>query len=268
MRRFFRFVLMAMILIVVGLMSALTAMRVAIHGRETTVPSFVKLSTAEAERTAVTNGLSIVLEGQFYSNDVPEGRIVSQMPPAGSVVRRGWRVRLAQSLGQQRVIIPNVVGESPRAAELNVRQRGLELGTIAEVHLANAPADQIVAQSPPPNAAGVQSPKLDVLTAVAPEPQPFVMPNFIGRPFSEVAAAIQAAGFKIAHVSLPTNAAGNSAPVIPGAKDANASPMLVTHQIPAAGQKVTPDTPITLEVGQPVPPAVTQPAQPAAQASH
>src|SRR5689334_2842614 len=108
MKKFFRFVLMTMVLIAVGLMSALTAMRVAIHGRETTVPSFLKLSPAEAERTAFTNGLSVVLEGLFYSNDIPEGRIVSQMPPPGTRVRRGWRVRLAQSLGQQRVIIPNV----------------------------------------------------------------------------------------------------------------------------------------------------------------
>jgi beta-lactam-binding protein with PASTA domain len=247
MRSFFRFVLMAMILIAVGLMSALTAMRVAIHGRETTVPNFVRLSAAEAERTAVTNGLSVVLEGQFYSSDIPEGRIVSQMPPPGTRVRRGWRVRLAQSLGTQRVIIPNVIGQSPRAAELNVRQRGLEIGSAAQIHLPNAPADQIIAQSPTPNAAGVQSPKLNFITA-APEPQQYVMPNFVGRPFSEVATVIEVAGFKIGHVSSAPSSLGGTASLAPASKDASATPVIVTRQAPSAGQKVTPETPIELEV--------------------
>lgn len=248
MRKFFRFVLMAMVLIVVGLMSALTAMRVAIHGRETTVPNFVKLSTAEAERTAVSSGLSIMLEGQFYSSDVAEGRIVSQQPPLGTRVRRGWRVRLAQSLGPQRVVIPNVVGESPRAAEINVRQRGLELGPIAQAHLPNAPTDQIIAQSPPPNAEGVQSPKLNVLIAAEPEPQAFVMPNFVGRPLTEATTIIEQAGF-IAHVAaqLPSAGATTQSPSQP-ANNAVATVTLVTHQSPAAGQKITAGTPITLEV--------------------
>jgi eukaryotic-like serine/threonine-protein kinase len=249
MRKFFRFVLMAMILIAVGLMSALTAMRVAIHGRETTVPNFVKLTPSEAERTAMTNGLAVAMEGQFYSNDIPEGHVISQMPPPGSRVRRGWRVRLAQSLGPQRVVIPDVLGQSPRAAELNVRQRGLELGDVAQIHLQDAPADQIIAQSPPPNAVGVQSPKLNVLIAAEPELQSYVMPNFVGHPLSEAAVAIEAAGFKIAHIgTAPAPANGSPASPAPLAKDSITTLTIVTRQTPSAGQKVTADTPIELEV--------------------
>jgi len=232
-----------MILVAVGLMSALTAMRVAIHGRETTVPSFIKLTPSEAERTAMTNGLSVALEGQFYSIDIPEGRVISQVPPPGSRVRRGWRVRLAQSLGPQRVVIPDVIGQSPRAAELNVRQRGLELGDVAQIHLPDAPADQIIAQSPPPNAVGVQSPKLDVLTAAEATPQEYVMPNFVGRSLSEAAATIEAAGFKIAHVGTAQPTPNDTAP-----NGSIATTTVISKQTPSAGQKVTSDTPIMLEV--------------------
>jgi beta-lactam-binding protein with PASTA domain len=250
MRKFFRLVLMAMILIAVGLMSALTAMRVAIHGRETTVPNFVKLTPPEAQRTAITNGLSVAMEGQFYSTDIAEGHIVSQMPPPGTRVRRGWRVRLAQSLGPQRVVIPSVIGESSRAAELNLRQRGLELGDVAQIHLPDAPADQIIAQSPPPNAVGIQSPKLNVLIAAEPEPQEFVMPNFVGRPLSETATAIEAAGFKISHVGTAQVPPANGVPPTPAppAKDSITTTTVITRQTPAAGQKVTSETPIELEV--------------------
>jgi len=250
MRKFFRFVMMTLVLVTVGVMSALTAMRVAIHGRETTVPNFVKLNALEAEKLAGNSGLAVNIDGQFYSADIPEGRIVSQQPPPGTRVRRGWRVRLAQSLGVQRVMIPDVQGQSPRAAELNVRQRGLEIDTVAEAHLPDEPAEQVVSQSPPPAAVGVQSPKVSVLLASEPEPVMFVMPNFVGRPLSEAAATIDQAGFKLEHVQT---ADAISPPPTTGAAP-TASPItattLVVRQNPAAGQKIPADAKITLVVSR------------------
>ncbi len=253
MRKFFRFVLMSLVLVVVGVMSALTAMRVAIHGREVTVPNFVKLSAAEAERVADRNGLEATMEGQFYSADVPEGKVVSQQPPAGTRVRRGWRVRLAQSLGVQRVNIPDVQGQSPRAAELNVRQRGLEIDTIAEVRIPEAPTEQVIAQSPPPSATGVQSPKMALLVASAPEPPSFVMPNFVGHSLADASASIEQAGFKLAQVKTAAAAAAptNGSPV-PNLASANSitTTTVVIHQSPTPGQKISSDTPIVLEVSR------------------
>src|SRR5512138_2859011 len=131
MRTVFRYALLALIMLSVMLLSALTAMRLAIHGREVAVPRLVDLNPADAEELALRNGLLLQVESQFFSADVPEGRIISQAPAAGARVRRGWRVRVAESLGPQRAVIPNVVGQSPRAAELNLQRRGLELGTVA-----------------------------------------------------------------------------------------------------------------------------------------
>jgi eukaryotic-like serine/threonine-protein kinase len=244
MRKLFRILLMVMILVVVALMSALTAMRVAIHGRETTVPNFVKLSPSEAERVALGSGLQVSLEGQFYSADVPESKIVSQTPPPGARVRRGWRVRLAQSLGPQRVTIPDVVGQSRRAAELNVRQRGMDIATVAVAHLPqNLPTEQVVAQSPPASAQGVQSPKMNVLVAAQPAPVEYVMPNFVGRPLADAQAAIEQAGFKLQAVRTAQMPAS-----LPPGKEAPQSNPIVTAQTPAFGQKITNETLIYLEV--------------------
>jgi len=50
MRQFFRMLLLALVLMTVALISALTAMRLAIHGREVAIPKVVGMSPAEAER--------------------------------------------------------------------------------------------------------------------------------------------------------------------------------------------------------------------------
>ena len=88
MRAFFRFVLLALVLVIVAMASALTAMRIAIHGREVIVPKLVGLTPSQAERLALQNGLLIDTENRFYSTEVPEGRILSQTPQPGTKVRR------------------------------------------------------------------------------------------------------------------------------------------------------------------------------------
>src|SRR5258708_25142616 len=160
MRQFFRMLLLALVLMTVALVSALTAMRLAIHGREVTIPKLVGMSPLEAERAGAASGLLVVVERQFYSADIPEGKVMTQMPPPGVKVRRGWSIPAAQSLGPQRVAIPNVTGGSERVAELNIRRRGLSLGSIARVSFPDLPPDPVISQSPPPNATGVAAPNI------------------------------------------------------------------------------------------------------------
>src|SRR3989441_10962404 len=127
MKSFIRFAFLALVLVMVALVSALTAMRFAIHGQEVAVPGVIGMSPAEADRAVAGLGLQIEIERQYYSPQIAEGRIMSQLPLPGTKVRRGWQVRVAQSLGPIRVAIPDVTGQSQRAAELNVKRRGLEL---------------------------------------------------------------------------------------------------------------------------------------------
>jgi eukaryotic-like serine/threonine-protein kinase len=241
MRGFFRFLLLGLVLLIVAMTSALTAMRIAIHGREVVVPKLVGLTPPQAERLAQQNGLLVEIENHFYSADIPQGRILSQEPFAGEKVRRGWRVRLAESLGPQHVVIPDVVGQSSRAAEINLRRRGLEPGTIAYAHLPGQPQDQVIAQNPPPAAVGVASPRLNMLLALTPEPLAFVMPNLVGRHLSDAARAIQDAGLKLGNV--------HTAAVDVTASNAG-GPTIVSRQSPSAGQKVAAGSSVELEVAK------------------
>ncbi len=235
MRTILRYALLGLVLLTVMLVSALTAMRLAIHGREVAVPRLVGLAPAEAERLALNNGLLLQIESHFFSAAVPAGRIVSQSPLPGARVRRGWRVRVAESMGPQRFTIPNVVGQSARAAELNLRRRGLELGTVAVAHLPDLPPNQIVAQSPSANASGVASPKIDLLATAPPQDQQYVMPYFVGRPLAEVARIIADAGLKL----------GTLRPVPNGGP-----PRTIVGQTPAAGQRVASGASINFDVAQ------------------
>jgi eukaryotic-like serine/threonine-protein kinase len=247
MRQFFRMLLLTLVLMTVALVSALTAMRLAIHGREVTIPKLVGMSPFEAERVGAASGLLVVVEREFYSADVPEGKIMTQMPPPGAKVRRGWSIRVAQSLGLQRVAIPDVTGESERAAELNIRRRGLALGSVAQVSLPDSPEDRVISQSPPANASGIAAPKIHLLVSAGPEPASYVMPNLTGQPLGSATLTLQDAGMRVGKVSMVPAPSGETqaAPVAP--TEPNPASMIVT-QTPPPGQKIAAGTAVNVEV--------------------
>ncbi len=243
--------LLVLVLMTVALISALTAMQLAIHGREVAIPKLVGMGPLEAERAGAALGLQVVVERQFYSADVPEGKIMTQMPPPGTTVRRGWAVRLAQSLGPQRVAIPDVTGGSERVAELNIRRRGLTLGSIAHVSLPDGTLDQVISQSPPANASGVAAPKISLLVSDGAELAIYVMPNLTGQPLGSAMLALQDAGIKVGKVSvLPPPAQGDSqaAPVAPSAVSEPSAASMIVTQDPAPGQKIAAGGAVNFEV--------------------
>ena len=245
--------MLGLVLVMVALMAALTTMRLAIHGQEVAVPAIVGLAPAEAERKLAPLGLPIDIERQYYSPQIPAGRIMSQLPLPGTKVRRGWSVRVAQSLGPMKIAIPDVKGESERAAELNIERRGLDVVSQAEVRIADAPTDQVLAQSPPANATQIAAPKISLLVSEAADPVAFVMPSFVGQPLGSVSRAVQDAGFRVGNVTVAAAApdVGGDVAGVPAVAAAppEASPAsIVVSQMPAAGQKILAGAAVNFEV--------------------
>lgn len=250
-----RFAMVALVLVIVAMVSGLTAMRLAIHGQEVAVPALVGMSPVDAERTAQGLGLQMSIERQYYSPQIAEGKIMSQLPLPGTKVRHGWQVRVAQSLGPTRVAIPDVTGQSEHAAELNIRRRGLDVASMAEVEEPGIPADQVIAQNPRADATQVLAPKISLLVTAPPETQAFVMPSFVGQPLGSVSRTLQDAGFRLGNVSM----AAVEAPAADAAAPAVTTPVpetpaqpspasIVVSQTPGAGQKVVAGTAVNFEV--------------------
>jgi eukaryotic-like serine/threonine-protein kinase len=240
MKSLFRFALLALMLLVVALVSALTTMRLAIHVREVSVPDLVGKTPAEARRIAEQNGLQLDVERQYYSANVPAGNVLSQLPPSGTQVRRGWQIRVAESLGPQRVAIPNVVGQSERAAEINIQRRGLNVAAVARLTLPDTEAGNVVSQAPPSNASSVSAPKISLLVSEPSWPQAFVMPNFVGQPLGSVTLALQDAGFRLGTVTAQSGTAAGSTARSPAS--------IIVSQNPRAGEKVTAGSAVDFEV--------------------
>jgi len=251
--RAFKFVLVVLMLGVLALFSAVATMHFTIHGAEVTVPSFKGLTLTEATEKAASLGLNLSVDNHFYSVDIPAGHVLNQSPVAGTVVRREWHVRLIESLGPQRVAIPDLTGLDQRLASIQIRRVGLEFGATAEMPYAYAPTGTVIAQNPPPDAAGVERPSVSVLIAAPPldASSGVVMPDLTGQIFSQAALAISHAGLKLA----PFKNAQASVPDVANASSVQPpEPLLpigtVISQNPPPGHRVDALTPIALTVAQ------------------
>lgn len=251
---FFRFILVLMLLVIVAMTSAIVTMHFAIHGAEVSIPDFRGMTLADAGQRAAQEGLSLHVENKLYSTDVAEGRIASQSPVAGAMVRRGWRVWLTQSLGPQKLAIPDTLGKDQRVASIEIRRAELQTGSVASLPLPAAQAGMVVAQSPGPGASGVASPVVNLLVAAPPAAAPtmpaYVMPDVTGQLFTAAAFSLTRAGLQMAPLKtvdtrVPAVAAPGAAAQAPGPSAPSGT---VVAQSPAPGSRVDGTTAIQLTV--------------------
>jgi beta-lactam-binding protein with PASTA domain len=248
-----RFLLVLLALAGLALLSAIVTMHFAIHGAEVTVPSFKGLTVEEATSKAASLGLNLSVENHFFSADVPAGHISGQSPVPGTVVRRQWHVQLTESLGPQRIAVPNLLGLDLRVASIELRGASLDLGSIARLPWAYASEGSIIGQNPAAGAAGVARPSVNLLLA-APSDRTtpaYIMPNLVGQQFAAAKQAIAQAGLPLA----PEIGAPAAIPSVPNSGlNQPMQPVVpsgtITSQFPAPGARVDGSTPIRLTVVQ------------------
>jgi len=232
--RFFNIIFGGMAMIAVIILVAFTTMRLAIHGGQVEVPNLVGMTATDATKSIGGHGLNLVLTDRFYSATIPAGHIISQTPAPGVIVRHEWEVRAIESLGPQKVSIPDVSGMTERPAAMTLRKLSLDLGTVAHIG-APGTAEVVLAQTPPPNAGGVDSPRVSLLLSQKEDMRSggFVMPSLTGLSLATATSRAAAAGLYVTDALPPDpspDAANPTAQAIPVQ-----SGSIVVSQSPAAG---------------------------------
>ena len=248
---FFQVASLLMLLVAVGLLAAITTMHFAIHGAEVQVPALKGMTVADARSETAGLGLNLDVDNRYYSGEVAAGHILTQSPAAGTVVRREWRVRVSESLGPQKVDVPDTVGAEERVAALELRRAGLEVGATARLRSSDAAEGTVLAQDPPAHAQDIEQPSVNLLVAAPDDEAPdgFVMPDLTGLPVVTAQMELTKVGIKTAlpgYVDVPVAPVGSGEaqpkmPVRPGS---------VLAQSPPAGARVDQDTLVKLTVAK------------------
>ena len=213
---------------------AAAAMRVALRTRDVGVPALTGKSVNDATALVADVGLNLrVEEGLRSDPKVPAGQILAQDPQADASTRRERSVKVWVSSGPRATIVPALLGESERTAQLRLQQDGLELAGISEIRSAEYPPDAVIAQTPPPTS---NAPRVALLVNRAERGATYVMPDLIGVNGDRAADLLRARAFRVAVVG------DHPYPGVPAG--------IVLRQNPQAGFQIAPGEPISLEVSR------------------
>jgi beta-lactam-binding protein with PASTA domain len=250
----FRTLSLLLLLVCVALASAILTMKLVIHSAEVTIPNLKGKSLSQAHSEAAALHLDIRIANHLYSPTIPAGRVLNQSPAPGTTVRTGWHMQITESLGPQTVKIPTLTGEPSNIAIQQIRQSGLQLGSLAYLPSQTATSGTVLAQSPQAGAQGVASPHISLLIATPPAPTSataIVMPTLVGQTLASARAILTHAGLKLASVKKiypairPIGSVSSTAPpqqpVLPGS---------VLAQTPPSGYRVQPGDSVTLTVAK------------------
>jgi eukaryotic-like serine/threonine-protein kinase len=173
-----RMAFLVFILASASFLSAITAMRYAIHGREVTMPNLVGKDVGEASKTLRSKGLILRVADRVYS-DVPINQVVRQTPPPGMLMKVSQQAHVVLSLGQRQLEIPPLEGNTLRVSRIELLRAGLQVGEVSSVYLPDKATDTVLLQNPKPGH-GAPTPKVDVLVSSGTKEESYVMPSLIG----------------------------------------------------------------------------------------
>ena len=166
------------------------------------VPKLVGKELIEARQIVKGERLNLKVINYLYNSEYPNGVIISQRPVAGEKRKINSEIEVVVSKGTQLVKVPNLVGKNQLEAELVLEETGLTLGEILVDSSPEFPEGVVIKQLPDKNTqiehgAGVS------ITLNVTEANLVKIPNFIGRPLSEVRMDIISLGL-IFNEATPT----------------------------------------------------------------
>ena len=155
------------------------------------VPDLTGISRTAAAQEAEAAGLHIEVVDRARDPDVPRDHVIEQTPSDGEL-EEGSTIRLVLSAGLPRFRVPDLVGLTQEAAEIRLRVRKMELGTV-EHEYSEKPAGIVIAQHPEDELLEWGS-RVNILVSKGPEPTQ--IPDVTGKRSGRAEELLRSAGLE------------------------------------------------------------------------
>lgn len=126
-RRWVRFAAGAAVAAMVAVGIALALVLIGGGGGQSSVPNLINLSAKQARRQLAEAGLEVGAVTEGFSYDIWKGKVMRQMPGAGTAVQAGTTVDVVISLGQDVVQVPDVSNQPMKTARQTLESFGFKV---------------------------------------------------------------------------------------------------------------------------------------------
>ena len=209
------------------------------------IPRVVGMKYDDAASALDKAGFNAIKGQARFSKTVPEGVILEQDPPAGSVQKRGADVTLAVSGGQATATVPEVAGSSQQQAQIAIENAGFTFGSISQ-QTSNLARGAVISSIPP---AGTTTDLPATVSIVLSQgPSSVQIPDLTGRTLPDAQSTLERLGLHLGATSrdtsslTPENTVLSQAPAAGATVSAGASVNLRLSRFPAPPRLPSGDT--------------------------
>ncbi len=117
-------------------------------GSKVVVPSLAGLTTNQAKSQLEDLGLNLDIASEEFSEDIPEGKVITSQPAGGGRVAPNGTVAVTVSRGKERYAVPNLQGLKIEVAENLLKDNKLILGEVVEEYSTEFPKGFIMRSAP------------------------------------------------------------------------------------------------------------------------
>ena len=174
--------------------------RIVQHGVSVHVPAVVGMPLAVARRTCAAAGLQLVVDYRRHTTSLPPDHVVSQSPAPAASIKRGRGVRVVLSLGEERILVPDLHGMSLRQAELALQNAQLVLGPVARVRTGSG-TGAVQVTSPRAGGEAATGDSVAVLILAGEAADAYLMPSLVGQELGDVRVLLESSGFRMGNVT-------------------------------------------------------------------
>ncbi len=137
-----------------------------------TVPDLVGMSLEDGSAAADDAGFTLGDPIDVRRDDVPEGTIVDQDPPAGTIADLGAEIQPLVSTGRQLVVVPEVIGLREAEAIAQLAAAGLTVGRASTAADPVAPVGTVIATIPAPGTSVAVGTSVGLVVSTGPAASP------------------------------------------------------------------------------------------------
>jgi len=158
-----------------------------------------------------------------YSNTYAYGTVISQSPDADTEVSSGRLVELVVSQGEEKIIVPDVIGSTQRIAVLRLEEMGLKAQISTAYDSTDSTKGQVIDQYPVGGANVDDGVTVEIVISQGLAPVISLMPNVVGMDETEAVSRLKENGLTVGEI-VPETSYEYSAGVvmeqsIPGGSD-------------------------------------------------
>ena len=165
--------------------------------------------TGKTLKRAITEldveGFKGVVYDTVYTSSVDPQTVMDQYPLAGEKVKPGRTIRFIISQSEKMILVPRLVGQSRRSAELSLQQLGLRIDTVYTEYNPDYPRGTVAWQFPKYGDYIKKGLGLQITVSQGLPPDFFQVPQLFGLSMKKAKEALIAARLKVGKVSYQQN---------------------------------------------------------------